>query len=378
MYLLKGIMWFMVSMPIIVLFFQEHGLSLSKVMILQSVYSISVALFEIPSGYIADIFGRKKAIIISTILSFIGYVLFSFFSDFTVFIIAEILIGVGGSLMSGSDSAIIYDTLIENNNKKKYTKVEGKNYAIGNFSEAIAGILGGILAASSIYYPVYIQTIILSFSIPIAFSIIEPKINNTNTKKKDLKIRNILKNTLFYDKKLKWLIIFSATMGVATLSIAWFCQPFFKSINIPIVYFGLIWAILNLSVGITSYNSYRIEKNMSPIKIMTIISILMPICFFFISVVNSIFSLLFILLIYLIRGIVTPLLRNYINIEISSEKRATVLSIRSFFIRIAFASTAPLFAFFAENTSISYVFYLLSIIITFFAFLSVYKLSRLY
>ena len=378
MYLLKGIMWFMVSMPIIVLFFQEHGLSLSKVMILQSVYSISVALFEIPSGYIADIFGRKKAIIISTILSFIGYVLFSFFSDFTVFIIAEILIGVGGSLMSGSDSAIIYDTLIENNNKKKYTKVEGKNYAIGNFSEAIAGILGGILAASSIYYPVYIQTIILSFSIPIAFSIIEPKINNTYSKKKDLKIRNILKNTLFYDKKLKWLIIFSATMGVATLSIAWFCQPFFKSINIPIVYFGLIWAILNLSVGITSYNSYRIEKNMSPIKIMTIISILMPICFFFISVVNSIFSLLFILLIYLIRGIVTPLLRNYINIEISSEKRATVLSIRSFFIRIAFASTAPLFAFFAENTSINYVFYLLSIIITFFAFLSVYKLSRLY
>ena len=378
MYLLKGIMWFMVSMPIIVLFFQEHGLSLSKVMILQSVYSISVALFEIPSGYIADIFGRKKAIIISTILSFIGYVLFSFFSDFTVFIIAEILIGVGGSLMSGSDSAIIYDTLIENNNKKKYTKVEGKNYAIGNFSEAIAGILGGILAASSIYYPVYIQTIILSFSIPIAFSIIEPKINNTYTKKKDLKIRNILKSTLFYDKKLKWLIIFSATMGVATLSIAWFCQPFFKSIDIPIIYFGLIWAILNLSVGITSYNSYRIEKNMSPIKIMTIISILMPICFFFISVLNSIFSLLFILLIYLIRGIVTPLLRNYINIEISSEKRATVLSIRSFFIRIAFASTAPLFAFFAENTSINYVFYLLSIIITFFAFLSVYKLSRLY
>ena len=378
MYLLKGIMWFMVSMPIIVLFFQEHGLSLSKVMILQSIYSISVALFEIPSGYIADIFGRKKAIIISTILSFIGYVLFSFFSDFTVFIIAEILIGVGGSLMSGSDSAIIYDTLIDNNNKEKYTKIEGKNYAIGNFSEAIAGVLGGILAASSIYYPVYIQTIILSFSIPIAFSIIEPKINSIGIKKKDLKIKNILKNTLFYDKKLKWLIIYSATMGVATLSIAWFCQPFFKSIDIPIIYFGLIWAILNLSVGITSYNSYRIEKNMRPIKIMTIISILMPICFFFISAFNSIFSLLFILLIYLIRGIVTPLLRNYINIEISSEKRATVLSIRSFFIRIAFASTAPLFAYFAENTSINYVFYLLSIIIMFFGFLSVYKLSRLY
>ena len=35
--------------------------------------------------------------------------------------------------MSGSDSALIYDTLIENNQTEKYTKIEGKNYAIGNF-----------------------------------------------------------------------------------------------------------------------------------------------------------------------------------------------------------------------------------------------------
>ena len=45
----------MVAMPIIVLFFQEHGLSLKEVMIIQAIYSLSVAMFEIPSGYIADI-----------------------------------------------------------------------------------------------------------------------------------------------------------------------------------------------------------------------------------------------------------------------------------------------------------------------------------
>ena len=127
MYLLKAVLWFMVAMPIIVLFFQEHGLTLTEVMILQSIYSFSVALFEIPSGFIADIFGRKKTIVLSTIFTFIGFLVFSFFGGFYAFAIAQVLVGIGGSLMSGSDSAIIYDTLLETNSKTTYTKIEGRS-----------------------------------------------------------------------------------------------------------------------------------------------------------------------------------------------------------------------------------------------------------
>ena len=112
MYLLKAVLWFMVAMPIIVLFFQEHGLSLTQVMPLQAIYSFSVALFEVPSGYIADLFGRKKTIVISTIFAFIGYLVFSFYGGFYAFAIAQILVGISGSLMSGSDSALLYDTLL--------------------------------------------------------------------------------------------------------------------------------------------------------------------------------------------------------------------------------------------------------------------------
>ena len=165
MYLLKGVLWFMVAMPIIVLFFQEHGLSLTEVMILQAIYSLSVALFEIPSGYIADIFGRKQSIVVSTIFSFIGFLVFSFYGGFYAFAVAQVLVGIGGSLISGSDSALLYDTLLETGDKTTYTKIEGRSYAIGNFSEALAGILGGFLAVGSIYLPVYVQTAILFFSI---------------------------------------------------------------------------------------------------------------------------------------------------------------------------------------------------------------------
>jgi MFS family permease len=50
--------------PIIVLFWQDNGLSMAQIMILQSIYSILVVVLEIPTGYIADIYGRKKSLII--------------------------------------------------------------------------------------------------------------------------------------------------------------------------------------------------------------------------------------------------------------------------------------------------------------------------
>ena len=95
---------------------------------------------------------------IITLFSFLGYLVFSFFGGFYAFAAASTLVGIGGSLISGSDSALLYDTLLETGDKKTYTKIEGRNYAIGNFSEATAGILGGFLAVSSIYLPIYAQT----------------------------------------------------------------------------------------------------------------------------------------------------------------------------------------------------------------------------
>ena len=60
LYIIKGLMWFMLAMPIIIIFFQENGLSLMEIMILQGTYSLMIAFMEIPSGYFADKYGRKK------------------------------------------------------------------------------------------------------------------------------------------------------------------------------------------------------------------------------------------------------------------------------------------------------------------------------
>lgn len=378
MYLLKAVLWFMVAMPIIVLFFQEHGLSLTEVMLLQGIYSLSVALFEIPSGYIADIFGRKQTIVFSTIFSFIGYLVFSFYGGFYAFAIAQILVGIGGSLMSGSDSALIYDTLLETESKSSYTKIEGRNYAIGNFSEALAGVLGGFLAVSSIYLPIYVQTTILFFSIPIALTLLEPTMHEENKLDRSFKaIMGVVKFSLVDNTRLRWLIIYSSAMGVATLSMAWFAQPFFKEVGVPLAYFGILWAGLNFSAGLTSFNAHQFDKKENNYKMLIYISLAMFISFILLGFNNSIYGLFFIFIIYLLRGIVTPILRNAINVNTTSNKRATVLSIRSFIIRISFAICAPILGYIAENYALSTSFYVLAIVVGSFSLLASLRLSSL-
>ena len=370
MYLLKAVKWFMILMPIIVLFFEKHGLSLTQIMILQATYSFTVALFEIPSGFFADIYGRRLSLFFGSILTFLGYLIFSFYSGFNEFFIAEIFLGIGGSLISGADSALIYDTLLELKKDEDYTKIEGKNYGIGNVSEGLAGVLGGFLAVSSLELPVYIQTFVLFFSIPLSYSLVEPK-SSYKLAKSFKSILLVVKETFFQKNRLKWYILYSSAMGIGTLSIAWFVQPFLMEIDTPLIYYGIIWASLNIITGITSYYSYIFDKG----KVLIYISLSMLISFILLGFNISIYGFIFIVFIYLMRGIITPNLRNLININSTSERRATVLSLRSFVIRISFALIAPILGYITDVYEISYVFYFLGLLVGISSLLAVYKLK---
>ena len=62
LYLIKVSKWFTLVMPIIVLFYKECGLDLADIFILKSVYSIAMVSLEIPTGYLADVWGRRNCL----------------------------------------------------------------------------------------------------------------------------------------------------------------------------------------------------------------------------------------------------------------------------------------------------------------------------
>ena len=341
LYLIKLSKWFSLVMPIIVLFYEEQGLGLHEVFVLKSVYSVAAVTLEIPSGYLADVWGRKRCLFWGSVLFFLGYLLYSFTGAFSAFLCAELLLGAGQTLVNGADSALLYDTAAHYKAEQHYLRYEGRLTMIGNFAEAIAGIFGGLLAAYSLRFPFYGQAIVAFIGIPAALAIRE--YNHSRAVRNPAgEMLRIIRYSLGENKVLRYNILFSGIIGAATLTMAWFVQPILMQLQTPTSYYGVIWTVLNLTVGIAALYSDRVEQALGMRRSNGLILVVIVGGYAALALLPLTYACLAILfLFYIVRGFATPILKGYINQMTFSEMRATVLSIRNFIIRLLFAAIAP-------------------------------------
>ena len=352
LYLIKVSKWFTLVMPIIVLFYKECGLDLADIFILKSVYSIAMVSLEIPTGYLADVWGRRNCLIAGCIFCFLGFTNYSISDTFTAFFLSEILLGFGQSLVSGADSALLYDTMLHYKKEDEYLKYEGRVTMVGNFSEAFAGIFSGLLAVYSLRLPFYVQSGIAFIGIPAAVALTEHAAK-TRIKNSFANIVQIIQYSLFTNKELCYNIMFSGVIGAATLTMAWFVQPLLIELATPTSWFGIIWTVLNLTVGIAALYTNQLDRCIGTRKMYAFILFFIVGGYVAVSSRIDYTALVFLFAFYIVRGFATPILKGYINQITFSEMRATVLSIRNFVIRLLFAAIAPLVGWLNDAYSLS-------------------------
>ncbi len=372
LYLVKVAKWMNLVMPIVVLFYKSNGMTMQDIFTLQAVYSVTLMAFEIPTGYFADSAGRRTSILLGSLFGFGGYLIYSVSGGFWEFVVAETILGVGMSLVSGADSAMLYDSLVSSRVPEKYTRLEGRITSLGNFAEALAGITGGLLAAISLRTPYFFQAGVAFLAIPAALLLTEPPVHGRVIKPGLRDIGSIIVKVLHGDRKLFWNTMFSATTGVSTLTMAWFAQPFFIRSGLKITMFGVVWAVLNLSVGIAAMHAWRLESKMGPRRIVLLFTFLLILGYFGLALGGIVAGFMFLLMFYVARGLATPTLRNYINMITTSDVRATVLSVRNFIIRGLFALLGPLYGLVTDRHGLSSALLLAGSIFTLLSTISLY------
>lgn len=362
LYLVKISKWFNMVMPVVVLFYQSNNMGMHEIFLLKAIYSVAIVAMEIPSGWMADVWGRKKTLILGSILGSLGFLIYSFSYGFMAFVVAEIILGIGHSFVSGADSAMLYDSLKADRKTDKYIREEGRITSAGNFAEAIAGIVAGFLAAISLRTPFYFQFAVAAIAIPAALTMIEPKVHTKeHIHSIGLLVRNIRK-TFFKDQNLRIAILISSVTGTATLTFAWLVQPFFEAIHLPVEMFGIFWTALNLTVGVSSVFAHKIAIFFGRKWSIFGVIVLLAAGYIFSGITISYWGFIFLFLFYLVRGIATLIFKNYINKYTGSEMRATMLSVRNFIIRIVFAGIGPLLGWITDNIGLDQAFILAGII----------------
>ncbi len=353
LYLIKISKWFNLVMPVIVLFYQENGMGMQQIFMLKSIYSLGIVAMEIPSGYLADVWGRKKTLQMGAVLGAMGFAVYSFSDGFWTFAVAELVLGIGYSFISGTDAAMLYDTLKASKREGEYIKQEGRVTSVGNFAEAFAGICGGLLATISFRMPFYFQFAVASIAIPATFLLKEPK---THTKEIAIGFKAILQTVrqTFLHVEMRSALLLSSFTGTASLTFAWFAQPYFQKAGLPVSLFGLMWTLLNLSAGISAFLSYKVERRLGQRNSLLLIIAGLSFGYFFAAWEISLAGIAILFFFYVMRGISHPILKDYINRHTGSEVRATILSLRDLVIRISFAIIGPVLGYFTDHFSLGF------------------------
>ena len=352
LYILRGLAfaWFPIST--IVLFYESYGLNIEQIVLLKTILSLSILILEVPSGYLADLWGRKACLVIGSGVWIISWLIYCLGSSFNEFAIAEVLAGVAGSLISGANTALAFDTLVQLGREQYYQIWEGRLVAIAGISEAICGILGAEIASINLVYPFYLQTICLVIYFCLALTLVEPEYHQSLTNHQQL---NQLKSIIIDVAKrpqLRWLILLSSTFSSATFLIVWLSQDYLKQLDIPIQAFGWIWAILHLGMSLASLNSHRLQNFLGIKKTTLILVLILAASYISLGSINQLWGIIFIMTIYLVRGLSSPLILNAINQQIPSSTRATILSLNSLIFRIFFAIIAPIIGAIASHSNL--------------------------
>ena len=348
-YLLRILTKFAFFAPIIVLFWQDNGLSLTEIMILQSIYSIAIVLMEVPTGYFADVFGRRKSLIHAGTFTGLGFFAYSLGSSFMHFAVAEILIAFGLALASGADTAFLYDTLKDLKQEKQFKKIWGNMFFYGLLVLAFSSIAGGYIGKINFRWTLSATAFFIALTIPIAFSMHEPRRHKKIFKKGyTYELYKILKYALVKNKKLRWLLIYSGLTYGLLQAVIWFYQPYFELGGLDIIYFGFVYAAFNIIAATTGKYAHILEGKLGEKFSLALIPLLIAVAYLLMGKFVFIFGFVFAFLHQFTRGFSKVVLADYINKLTKSEIRATVLSGANLLQRLAYALIIPFAGWYAD------------------------------
>lgn len=227
-------------------FYLQHGLSLAQIFVLQSIFSGAFLLWELPSGYIADKLGRAFSIKLSAPIAAIAMTAYGLSNQYWQFVVWELVLALASGLVSGVDTALLFDSLKAEGRGKDFVRLSQRIDAFGFAATALGVPIALLLIKySSVSSTLIADGLLTGVGAAFAFRLGEaPRYDGGQEEERASVWRATAQ--LGRNVEARWLVLLGATLSTATYLAFWLSAPYYTSLGIPLAAFSAILAARSL------------------------------------------------------------------------------------------------------------------------------------
>lgn len=360
--------------PIFAVLQLDYGLTMSQFAILNAVWAVSIVLLEVPSGVFADLIGRKRMVVLAAILMVVELALIAFVPlgnstiVFWVWVLNRILSGAAEAAASGADEALAYDSIPEAEQKTRWPGILSRLMTLSSLAFVVAMLVGAAVydptllnrliawlggeahldKASVLRFPVYLTLATAICAVFVSLAMKEPpRCNSDNTPETSTSMwREIFEvGKWILRKPFVFAIILAALVhdSVVRLFLT-SSSEYYRLIEIPVAWFGPIGAALaGFGVFVPKIAEWLVHHRGIRMNY-ALVSLVIFLGLAGLALAIPVWGVLMAVLFRLGLGLLHFFTSHYLNAEVDSRRRATVLSFKGLALNVGFGLVCGLYA----------------------------------
>ncbi|MEM9548640.1 MAG: MFS transporter [Bacteroidota bacterium] len=368
----------------LLLFFLENKIDYSQIGILYAVREIVINGAEVPSGIFADAYGRKRSLLFAFLIYITSFSVFYISKDFSLLLMAMVLMGVADAFRSGTHKGMIMDYLKHKGWQGEKVKYYGETRSWSQKGSALSALMAGIMVFySGNYRLIYLLSIIPYLINFVNIYTYHEELNHSIKKKEkaQFSIKKLFQSILLSLRKGRVIqLVNSSALHTAYLkSIKDYIQPLIVNLSfmIPIAWtldskgksgliIGMVYFLIFLLTSAASKHSSKIlSMNVINIEQKSLflglsMGLLSGICY----LLNIWWvALVLFVMIYIIENGRKPILTGFLVENVPNEILTSVLSAQSFYSTLMSAMIAICLGTLAENYGVGISLFIVSVIL---------------
>lgn len=358
--------------PVFAVFFTDLGLSMAQFLWLNVIWAVTIVLFEVPSGVLADLLGRKKLVVFSALSMAVEMLLLIVAPQhggwglFAICAVNRVLSGLAEAAASGADEALAYDSLkhiaeTEEGLEDRWddTLVSAMRWRslagvlamlVGGFvydHERMVMLFGEFPRIVSIKLPVILCFVSACVCIFLAWRLADPGSQKPNNHPTVRGIGRGMLGAASWVIQTRWvaaIMIVAVLIDAATRTFVTLQSEYFRYIHLPEYTFGIIGAGMSLAGWVVPLYVRPLARRWSPRGNLLIAGGIGVMGLSGIALLDGLLGVVAAFFVMMTLMHVGFLMSRYINRDAPSEKRASILSVNSLSINLSYGLFSGLFA----------------------------------